>query len=158
MNEWKIASDRLPVPAALTADVGAAATEDVERAALQPSASREPAMAAPSSLSAAVDDAAAERLPSPRVDTTSITLGGPVAAVLNSRFLVATILLVAGPLGLPALWLSPRFSRVTKALGTLAFLLLTAILPLVGVWYATEVLLRPLADTLQQVNAPSSLP
>jgi hypothetical protein len=82
----------------------------------------------------------------------NITLSGPVAVVLNSRMLVITLMLVAGPIGLPALWFSPRFSRTTKALFTLGFFLVTAVLPLVGAWYAFEVLLRPVADAIQKAN------
>ncbi|MEQ8785007.1 MAG: hypothetical protein RIC55_01855 [Pirellulaceae bacterium] len=84
--------------------------------------------------------------------TAQIALSGPVAAVLNNRLLVVAILLVAGPIGLPALWLSPRFSRVTKAVCTIGFFLATVVLPLAGAWYAFEILLRPLADAIEQAN------
>jgi hypothetical protein len=101
-----------------------------------------------------VSSGAVEAVPAPRSGPATIALSGPVAAVLNSRLLVVTILLVAGPIGLPALWLSPRFSRVTKAVTTIGFFLLTVVLPLTGAWYVCEVLLRPLADAIKQANGP----
>lgn len=87
--------------------------------------------------------------PQPR--SIEITLSGPLA-LLNNRFAVFALLCVAGPLGLPALWFSPRFSRVTKTAVSLVFFGLTAVLPLVGAWYALEWLIRPIADALNAAN------
>lgn len=72
----------------------------------------------------------------------------PVAAVLDNRLIVIAILLCAGPLGLPALWLSRRFSRGTKIATTAGYLLVSAILPLAVAWYFLEVVVRPVVDAL----------
>lgn len=71
-----------------------------------------------------------------------------VAQVLENRLFVIVILLCAGPIGLPALWFSPRFSRRTKIATTLGYMLVTAILPLAIAWYFLEVAVRPLVDVL----------
>jgi len=65
---------------------------------------------------------------------------------LNNRAIVIGILLVAGPIGLPALWFSRRFSKRAKIIATVAYFLLTAVLPLAALWYFMEVSLRPLLD------------
>ena len=62
----------------------------------------------------------------------------------HSRTAVLMVLLGAGPLGLPALWLSPAFTRWGKIVWTACFLLLTVVLPLVVCWYWLEVAIRPL--------------
>jgi len=72
----------------------------------------------------------------------------PLAGVSENRLLVIAILLCAGPMGLPALWLSCRFSRRTKILTTIGYLLVTAILPLAIAWYFLEVAVRPVVDVL----------
>jgi hypothetical protein len=82
-----------------------------------------------------------------------ITLSGPAAAALNSRLIVFTLLFVAGPFGLPALWFSPRFSRISKIVWTVLFFLLTVALPLAGAWYLFELVLRPIVDAMSAVNA-----
>lgn len=83
------------------------------------------------------------------------TLAAPrLENLLDNRLVVISVLLVAGPLGLPALWFSRRFSRVTKTVTTVIFFLLTAVLPLVAAWFCFEVLLRPLADAIESVNRP----
>lgn len=65
---------------------------------------------------------------------------------LNNRLIVMAIVLVAGPIGLPALWFSPRFSRGTKIITTGVYFLLTAVLPLLVAWYFLDVALRPLVN------------
>ncbi len=72
----------------------------------------------------------------------------PLAGVLENRLLVIAIVLCAGPMGLPALWFSPRFSPRTKILTTIGYLLVTAILPLALAWYFLEVAVRPVVDVL----------
>ncbi len=75
-----------------------------------------------------------------------VQLDPTLARVLNNRLIVIAILSVAGPIGLPALWLSRRFSRPTKVITTVLFLLLTIGFPLAMVYYWCEVALRPLVD------------
>lgn len=55
-------------------------------------------------------------------------------------------MLLIGPLGLPALWLNRRFSRKSKILGTIGFLLLTIGLPIALTWYWCHHALQPLIE------------
>ena len=77
----------------------------------------------------------------------------PIFAVLDNRLLVVAILLCAGPIGLPALWFSHRFSRRSKIIATTGYLLFTVILPLVMAWYFLDVALRPIVDALSQLSS-----
>ena len=70
---------------------------------------------------------------------------------LDNRLVVLALLAVAGPLGLPAVWLNRRFSRTTKIVLSLLFFAVTVVLPIVATWYACETLLRPLADAFPPV-------
>jgi hypothetical protein len=70
----------------------------------------------------------------------------PIEKALDNRLCVVAIILVAGPIGLPALWFSRRFSKRAKIISTVAYFLLTAVLPLVAIWYFLEVSLRPLLN------------
>jgi len=78
-------------------------------------------------------------------------LDGP-PSFLDNRLVVAGLLLAAGPVGLPALWFSRRFSRFTKIATTVVFFLLTAVLPLAVTWYCCDVALRPLVDAMSHAN------
>ena len=53
-----------------------------------------------------------------------------------------------GPLGLPALWFSPRFSNRTKIVLTSIFVLMTAVVPLAVTWYFLDYSMQPLLDAL----------
>jgi hypothetical protein len=101
--------------------------------------------------SAALVEVVAQPPALPQNHSLEITLSGP-AALLNNRAVVIAILCCAGPIGLPALWFSPRFSPITKGIVTAAFFTLTVVLPLAGAWYALEVLIRPIADALSSAN------
>lgn len=82
------------------------------------------------------------------VPTAMAPAASPVVAMLDNRLLVVAIVLCAGPMGLPALWFSRRFSQRTKILTTIAYLLMTTILPLAIAWYFLEVAVRPVVDAL----------
>ena len=69
-------------------------------------------------------------------------------ACLDNRWLVAGLLLVAGPIGLPALWLSRRFSRGVKIVTTALYAALTVAVPIALIWYWCEAAVRPLVDAL----------
>jgi len=69
-----------------------------------------------------------------------------IAQSLNNRWLVIGLLLCLGPLGLPALWFSPRFGRVVKVGTTVAYLLLTVVVPVATIFYFLELSLRPLVN------------
>lgn len=73
--------------------------------------------------------------------------GSPWSQALNHRGIVITLLLCIGPLGLPALWFSHKFSQRTKILLTIAYFLVTILLPIFVTWYWVEVSLRPLLDS-----------
>ena len=71
-----------------------------------------------------------------------------VARVLENRFYVLAILLCVGPLGLPALWFSRRFSRSVKIATTVVYFTITVVIPLVVAWYLLDITLRPIVDVL----------
>ena len=75
-----------------------------------------------------------------------------VAEVLDNRLFVIAILLCAGPIGLPALWFSHRFSRRSKIIVTAGYFLFTVILPLAIAWYFLDVALRPVVDALGELG------
>jgi hypothetical protein len=91
-------------------------------------------------------------VPAAAPDTASVQLEPAVGRVLNSRLAVMAILAVAGPLGLPALWLSSRFSKTAKLITTLVFVLATVVFPLALTYYWVEIALRPLIDAFQQAK------
>jgi hypothetical protein len=76
--------------------------------------------------------------------------GDTVQAVLNNRMLVCGIIALIGPLGLPALWFSPRFSKRTKIISTVFYVVLTTVVPLLAAWYFLDFSLRPLVDAFSQ--------
>ena len=67
---------------------------------------------------------------------------------LERPWVVLAILLCTGPIGLPLVWLSRRFSRLAKIGLTAGFVLLTVILPIVLVWYWCDVAIHPLVEAL----------
>jgi hypothetical protein len=75
-----------------------------------------------------------------------VALSRGAASLLQSRPAVIAILLVGGPVGLPFLWLSGRFSRPTKIITTVAYFGLTVVAPIALTWYWLDVAVRPLLD------------
>ena len=73
---------------------------------------------------------------------------GAIQTVLNNRWYVGMVIALIGPFGLPALWFSPRFSKPTKIIGTLFFVVMTTVVPLAVALYFLEYRLRPLVDAL----------
>jgi hypothetical protein len=71
-----------------------------------------------------------------------------VTQILENRFYVISILLCVGPIGLPALWFSRRFSRRAKIITTTCYFLFTVVIPLMAAWYFLNVALRPIVDAL----------
>jgi hypothetical protein len=67
---------------------------------------------------------------------------------LERRWVVLAILLCTGPIGLPLLWLSRRFSRLAKTGLTAGFVLVTVVLPIVLVWYWCDVAIQPVVEAL----------
>jgi len=77
-----------------------------------------------------------------------IAVSPAVKQLLTNRRTVYGVLLCCGPIGLPLLWLSPRFSTLTKSGLTLLLMAVTLFLPIIIYWYFCESLLRPLATAL----------
>lgn len=69
-----------------------------------------------------------------------------VQKVLNNRLYVGIVIALIGPLGLPALWFSPRFSNRTKIILTSIFVVLTTVVPLAIAWYFLDYSMRPLLE------------
>ena len=69
-----------------------------------------------------------------------------INAVVNNRLAVIGIIALIGPLGLPALWFSRRFSKPTKIITTTAYLLMTIVLPFAAASYWLDYSLRPLLE------------
>ena len=82
--------------------------------------------------------------------TAVVGVADPVATVLNNRLLVIGVIAMIGPLGLPALWLSQRFSKSTKIVSTVVYMLVTTIVPLVFAWYLMDYSLRPLVEAFSK--------
>ncbi len=68
---------------------------------------------------------------------------------LNNRLLVISIVALLGPIGLPALWISPRFRPTTKTIVTVLYLLLTIVVPVVVTWYFLENAFQPISDIMR---------
>ncbi|MEZ6134630.1 MAG: hypothetical protein R3C53_06950 [Pirellulaceae bacterium] len=73
-----------------------------------------------------------------------------IERALNHRGIVLGILLLAGPIGLPALWFSRCFSKPTKIITTVAYIFGTVILPIAAVIYYLEFSLLPLVNAFSQ--------
>ena len=72
-----------------------------------------------------------------------------VATLLNNRLLIFGLIAMTGPLGLPALWFSPKFKTRTKIIGTVLFLLLTTALPIALAWYWLDYSIQPLVEAFK---------
>jgi hypothetical protein len=73
-------------------------------------------------------------------------LVGNLPAWIGRRSVVIGLLLFAGPLGLPALWISPRFSLPTKVITSLLYVGLTVVLPIAMTWYWLNTAMQPLVE------------
>ena len=70
------------------------------------------------------------------------------STILDNGWAIAGLLFVVGPLGLPALWFSRRFSWKVKLAGTIGLLLLTFVLPAALIWYLYATAIGPVIDAL----------
>ncbi|MCA9217399.1 MAG: hypothetical protein KDB27_30230 [Planctomycetales bacterium] len=78
----------------------------------------------------------------------SISLNPSLKKALNNRWIVGLILLTVGPMGLPALWMSDRFSLTSKVVTSTVFLLLTAAIPIAITWYWLDTSMQPLVEAM----------
>jgi hypothetical protein len=90
--------------------------------------------------------------PADRRATLSAEVDPAFVRLLGNRLVVIGLLAVAGPLGLPALWLSRRFSKPTKIATTVLFFLATVVAPLALAYYWLEIALRPLVDVFDKAK------
>jgi len=74
-----------------------------------------------------------------------------IRSAVRSHMVIWVVILSIGPLGLPLLWLSPKYPAWSKILITLATLLLT-ILPIVALIYYGEFVLRELQEAMEDAN------
>jgi len=69
-----------------------------------------------------------------------------IKRVLDNRWMVMGIVAILGPIGLPALWFSPRFRPPTKMVITTLYVVLTAVVPVVVSYYVLENSFKPLVE------------
>ena len=81
-----------------------------------------------------------------------IVVGSPLRAALNNRCAIVGMLALIGPLGLPFLWFSQRFSRRGKVVISVVFLVLTVVLPLAFAYHCVETAVRPLLEAFRGVR------
>ena len=72
-----------------------------------------------------------------------------IQTVLNNRLYVVLVIALIGPLGLPALWFSPRFSKPTKIVVTSIYVIMTTVVPLAVAWYFLDYSMRPLVEAFK---------
>ena len=73
-----------------------------------------------------------------------------VERVLNNRMAVIGLVAFLGPLGLLALWFSQCFKTRTKIITTVAYVVLTMLLPIAIIWYWLDYSMRPLLEVIGQ--------
>lgn len=81
--------------------------------------------------------------PSTEIATTNTLT---VESIVNNRLAVIGLVVFMGPLGLAALWFSRGFKTRTKVITTVAYALLTIVLPIVVIWYWLDYSMRPLLE------------
>ena len=82
----------------------------------------------------------------PTASSAVVSMAPSLVTILNNRWIVIGLLAAVGPIGLPALWFSPRFKPWVKLTISIFYFLLTAIVPLVIAWYWLDFALRPIVD------------
>lgn len=75
-----------------------------------------------------------------------------IRSAVRSHTIIWIVILSIGPLGLPLLWLSPKYPTWSKVLISLATVFFTVILPILVVIYCGEFLVRPVLDALEEAN------
>ncbi len=76
-----------------------------------------------------------------------------IRTAVRSHVIIWTVILSIGPLGLPLLWLSPKYSIWMKVLISFLTLFFTIILPIAVTIYCGEFLVRSIVDAMEQANS-----
>lgn len=75
-------------------------------------------------------------------------------AWVGRRSVVIGLLLLVGPLGLPLLWISPKFSLPTKVITSLAYFGFTVLFPIALTWYWLDTAMQPLVEAFPSLTVP----
>ena len=76
-----------------------------------------------------------------------------VRTVVSSHAIIWTVILTFGPLGLPLIWLSPKYRLWSKLLTTFITLGVTIVLPIALTIYCTQYLIHPVLNAMENANA-----
>lgn len=96
--------------------------------------------------------AVAPEAPVPAERTIDAGLPPRIRTAVRSHAIIWIVILSIGPLGLPLLWLSPKYPAWSKILISLATVFLTVILPILVYIYCAEFLVHGLLDALEEAN------
>jgi len=90
--------------------------------------------------------------PVPAPQTIDAGLPPSIRSAVRSHTIIWVVILSIGPLGLPLLWLSPKYPTWSKVLISLATIFFTIILPIMVVIYCGEFLVRELQQAMEEAN------
>lgn len=96
--------------------------------------------------------AVAPEAPVPAERTIDAGLPPSIRSAVRSHTIIWIVILSIGPLGLPLLWLSPKYPAWAKILISLATVFFTVILPVLVTIYCGEYLMRELLNALEEAN------
>lgn len=90
--------------------------------------------------------------PVPAERTIDAGLPPSIRSAVRSHTIIWIVILSIGPLGLPLLWLSPKYPTWSKIAISLATVFFTIILPILVTVYCGEFLVRELLEALEEAN------
>ncbi|WDI44238.1 hypothetical protein [Bremerella sp. P1] len=96
--------------------------------------------------------AVAPEAPVPAERTIDAGLPPSIRSAVRSHTIIWIVILSIGPLGLPLLWLSPKYPAWAKILISLATVFFTVILPVLVTIYCGEFLVRGLLEAMEEAN------
>jgi len=73
--------------------------------------------------------------------------------LLENHAIIWSVLLLMGPMGLPLLLLSPKYSVTAKVSISLAMVGVTVVLPIAATLYCTHFLVMPVLEAMETANA-----
>ncbi|RCS52898.1 hypothetical protein DTL42_08710 [Bremerella cremea] len=91
--------------------------------------------------------------PPPAPRTIDAGLPPAVQKIVNSHLVIWVVILSFGPLGLPLIWLSPKYALWSKILVSVLTIGVTIVLPIAITLYCTQFLVQPVLEAMQQANA-----